>query len=170
MQKIWILFLIVFISCKKEELSLIDKWVLIDGQVYIEDLVSGKEYHYDHFGVNKDISYLTYINQPTLSIETIVKYKTTWEFKENGDFILNNKESLEFDKCGENYSILLNGVSRPFNAFTEDYKNGIIKVVIQEQSGSIVIRNIKWVNVVENRDIRWVNVLYFQQSKKISIN
>lgn len=159
MRKIWILFLIVFISCKKEELSLIDKWVLIDGQVYVEDLVSGKEYHYDHFGVNKDISYLTYVNQPTLSIETIVKYKTTWEFKENGNFILNNNELLEFDKCGENYDILLNGTSRSFNAFTEDYTDGIIKIVIQEQYGS-----------EDGRNIRWINVLYFQQSEKFSIN
>lgn len=161
MRKIWILFLIVFISCKKEELSLIDKWVLIDGQVYVEDLNSGKKYHYDHFNVDKNISYLTYINQYKFDIEIIEKYKTTWEFKENGDFILNNdiQNKLEYTICGDMVSILSNSTNRPIQAFTDDYKNGIIKVVVQEQYGS------------ENkRNIRWINILYFQQERKFSIN
>lgn len=140
MRKIWILFLIVFISCKKEDvynalgnkqLSLNDKWVLIDGQQYVE--YDGRNGYYNHFGYGKNKSWLTYGIKPSLDVENIERYKTTWEFRNDGSFILNGTTESTFSKFDERFQINIDGTSRPFIGNTVDYDNKIIKITVEEQ-------------------------------------
>ena len=161
--------LLLAVSCKKEEkpLHLFGKWVLTDGYLYVTNLETGEKTYYHHFGEGKTVSQLSGFNKPKFELEKIEINKTTWEFKKNMEFILNDNvdSPLYINVVGDNWTIIehpttgitmLGGSSRPFRAYSHDYKNNIIEIDIQEQYGSY-----------KGYNVQWSNILYF---KKISDN
>lgn len=149
---------LVFSGCEKEKhLKLCGKWVLIDGNLLVQDMQTGKLTKYHHFGDGKTISQLTGFNKTTFPIETIELNKTTWEFCSNNDFILNGDydRPMYINKMGEWLTIIehptsgismLGGSARPFTPYTYDYDNQILVIRIQLQVGSYQGHNIEWDN------------------------
>jgi hypothetical protein len=152
--------LILTVSCKKNnELTLAGKWVLVDGFLYVQDMETGQKVKYEHFGNGKTVSQLTGFNLPNFEFERIEQNVTTWEFKPNRDFILNDNYAapLYCQITGEWYTLtenpntnvrVLGGSARPFTPYTYDYKNKIIAIQIQNQVGSLNGRNIEWYNLL----------------------
>ena len=151
-----LLILLILSSCKKNnELNIFGKWILIDGTLYVDNMETGEKTQYQHFGPGKSRSQLSGFNKPTIPLEYLIKDTTTWEFKRNGDFILNNNvDSPMFcNMMGSFWSIIehptsgitmLGGSARPFESYTYDYKKKIMIVLIQEQVGSKDGYNVSW--------------------------
>jgi hypothetical protein len=147
---------LILTSCKKDnELNIYGTWVLVDGTLYVDNMETGEKTKYHHFADGKTRSQLSGFNKPTIGFEVLIKDSTTWEFKRNGDFILNgNVDSPMFCNIRGYYmSIIehptsgismLGGSARPFEAYTYDYKKKIMIIKIQEQVGSKDGRNIEW--------------------------
>lgn len=102
--------LLVF-SCKKSEIKPIEpiiqlepismsgEWLLVGGDMYIENLDNHSKTKYNHFDINKTISSLRYEGS-LYAVESLTNNVTTWTFKvpisipNYGDFIL-NKDTLK---------------------------------------------------------------------------
>ena len=86
-------FLLVFTSCKKEDIKpndqvevigeegivLYGEWKLLDGKMYVENMETGAHTVYDHFDPTKTTSSLRY-EGAQFEFETIEQGVTTWEF------------------------------------------------------------------------------------------
>lgn len=158
---------LIFTGCKKEELLTIKgKWVLIDANLYVQNMETYEQTKYRHFGDGKTVSQLTGFNEPKFPIETIEQNKTTWEFCSNNDFILNDDydRPMYINIVGQWTTIvehptsgisMLGGSARPFKAYTYDYDSEVIVIRIQQQVGSY-----------QGHNIEWDNELFFQRVRK----
>ncbi|MES2689540.1 MAG: hypothetical protein V4658_04010 [Bacteroidota bacterium] len=85
-----LLFISSFLfSCKKENqesYSLQGKWLLVNGEVYSENMENGGVIYYNHFSPTKLNSQMD-LSGLNLPIDFISQNKTTWQFEE--DFKLN---------------------------------------------------------------------------------
>jgi hypothetical protein len=169
MKKIFYLLvatLLIFSSCKKDnELNLYGTWVLVDGTLYTDNMETHEQIKYQHFGLGKTRSQLTGFTKATFPIEFLIKDTTTWEFKRNGDFILNNNidSPMYCNMTASNMTIIehpasgismLGGSARPIHAYTYDYEKKIIVVFIQDQIGSKDGYNIEWNNKLFFRKVK----------------
>jgi hypothetical protein len=176
-------------SCKKEiiepiieteevlEDSVIDvlgkDFVLIDGNLYMENMDNGQKVVYNHFGDGKAKSGMRAGNAEFESGELELDV-TTWSFRARGSmmlFILNGDslnpyEMTEYGagqhtiiehRNSSNYgdiTMKMGGSSKPFQGYTEDYENGIIKVHINEAYTTI-----------DGVQFTYFNELFFQEIK-----
>lgn len=170
MQKILLIlsFLTIFslISCKKDvnlrQNTIIGKWKLVDGKMYIEDLLSGDITTNRHFANRNKVSSLRY-DTTIYSLERIVRDSTIWTFKNSinnsntGEFWLNN-DSLNpygFNLTNSYMSIIENGTgpqklggsSRPITF--DEINNNKIYIFIQETYASIDGYNVRYYNRLE---------------------
>ena len=123
---IYLLFLILgvtFTSCKKEDIQptqpaieiapsveLSGKWLLVGGEMYVSNLTTDSDSVYSHFGPNKTVSSLRFMESPNFDIESIEINQTTWSFYDPqnvggfGEFVLNDNNSnpyaIEFSFAG----------------------------------------------------------------------
>jgi hypothetical protein len=145
---ILILALVFLFGCQKEKnLEIWGKWVLVDGEIYVENLETYEKIKYKHFGDGKTVSSMNAFSPPNYDIEKLEQNVTTWEFKPEGEFILNgdyehpmgidigeyNKTIIEHPTADEPDEIRLGGSARPFQAYTYDYDAGLIIVIIHEK-------------------------------------
>jgi len=153
------ILIIGFSSCKKEELdtpppsddstfievSILNKWVLVDATMYFRNLETNQWYSMSHFGPDRTVSSLRY-SGVMFEIERIEQFVTTWEFKAppsipgTGEFILDNDTInpygfymtahnwtiIEHPLCGENTQ--LGGSSRPINVYVIDENYIMIQI------------------------------------------
>jgi len=174
MKLIYLIFavLLVFTSCEKDELlTLQGTWVLVDGYVYVENMETYSKTKFHHFGDGKTVSQLTYCDPYVFDIENIQigDSATTWEFCTNGDFILNGdyNHPMYLNITGGYKTIIehpdfryteagihpLGGSARPFDSYTYDYEAKLMKVSIQNQTGTNKGYNIEWDNELIFRKI-----------------
>ena len=92
------LLLAVFTSCEKTEFEDLNRdtlegvdWELYSGRVYVENLETGEDYYYDHFGPNKTTSNLDIYGGSLSSIDSLTINQSKWYFS-NGSFILNGSK------------------------------------------------------------------------------
>jgi len=164
MKQLIILFIFgIFIStsCKKqeplksdneteivvEEIELYGKWILVGGQMYVEE--NGVKTVYEHFSPSKTVSSLR-IDGQIFDFEIIELNRTIWEFKrsdvnlEYGEFILNNDyyNPYGLNITNNNWTIIehpdsnipskLGGSSRPISAEIFNYEDKIVTFFVQE--------------------------------------
>jgi hypothetical protein len=159
-----------FFSCKKadiqpvkeetainQELSIYGKWLLIGGDMYVEDMDTHVKTKYNHFSTIKTTSSLRY-EGALFSIETLTNNATVWEFKQPinnsfyGDFILNNDTLNPYCLYVTTYNMSvtealnatsstmqMGGSSLPIEYSTSDFNNGIMDIKVFESF--IVINN-----------------------------
>lgn len=151
-----VLLVLLLSSCSKTDtLPLCGKWVLVSGNLYVETPATYAKEKYSHFGPNKTRSQLSGFNKPSFEFEKLIKDTTTWEFRKNGDFILNGDEDrpLFVNVTASNLTIIehptsgismLGGSARPISCSTYDYDNKIMSVIVQEQWGSYNGYNMVW--------------------------
>jgi len=141
-----------------ETLSVFGEWVLVGGNMYIENLETNVKTVYSHFDDNKSVSSLR-LEGNMFNIERIVKDSTVWTFiappniPNYGEFWLNN-DSLQpygFYLTTSNMSIVenntgdqqLGGSSRPLSAYLNGVPNQAT-FYIQEIYSSIGGENVKY--------------------------
>jgi len=130
MKKYVLLFLLslFLFSCKEREPAILGKWVLMDGQLYMENLRTYEKKRYNHFDSGKTVSSLD-IDGANDQFEVIHKGKTSWYFDIN-DFILNDTTTYEL--IYERYSIrIITGRAQIIQVL--ENKNGILKVKTGEK-------------------------------------
>lgn len=160
---IWlVIWFIGFTSCEKKELdyiqqqeqvvedgyevSIINKWLLIDGQMFFTNLATNEKTVMNHFGPNRTTSSLRYAGI-LFEIERLEQNITTWEFiyspntLGNGEFILNDDTEhpygfyitrdswriLEYPTSNAE-DMLLEGSARPFSAYVINDSTIIIQI------------------------------------------
>jgi len=154
---------LTFASCQKENIQpnpvevveieesgidLYGEWVLLDGQMFIENMETGANTVYDHFSPTKPTSSLRY-EGAQFEFETIEASVTTWEFV-GTEFILDNDSIQPYGLSVNNigWSIVehptataatmqLGGSSRPLSAVVESYGDNIVVFTVQEGYASI---------------------------------
>ena len=166
------------LSCKKESLqpvevpeteevfkvNLFDKWELVDGWIYFENIETGQKTKLSHFGPNKTTSSIRY-PYPWNGIEIIEKDQTTWEFRNIilgssiYEFVLNEQDTMaykhsssyksiiEHPQASSNSDMHLGGSTKPFSSWTEDGVN--IKIMVHKAYTTIDNYNYKYFNVLE---------------------
>ena len=171
------LFIIFASSCKKEDplipsngvfqgepsLSIYNEWLLIGGELHLENLETGETTVYNHFDNTNTVSSLRW-DGPMFEIERIVIDSTTWSFYEPvgdyGEFRLNNDSinSYGLNITKYNISIIENpystqqqmgGSSKPIIIEDEDYGSGIIWLHVHEQYMSDNGMNYKYYSVLK---------------------
>jgi hypothetical protein len=138
-----ILFVSITISCKKQEIPQPQTiqnttsvpfddargitFVIYDATLYMKNSTTGQLVHYDHFGAGNVISSLDPFGGPHVSLDTIIQNVTTWQFNQNGYFILNGTKSYPYNLFNNTQSVygLENGSARPITILrsTTDYMN-----------------------------------------------
>lgn len=164
-----------FSSCKKDELevitpqeqveetpevSLIGKWLLIDGQMFFTNLETNEKTVYNHFGPGRTVSSLRY-SGIIFEIEEIEQFVTVWEFGEPksipgyADFYLNydyehplavyitrdSRRIVEHPLTTNPEDMQLGGSARPFNDYVIDDHT----IMIQIQEGYETINGYNYV-------------------------
>lgn len=138
--------------------SMWGEFVIIDAVMYVDNHETGQKTVYQHFSSTKLVSSLR-MEGSIFDIETIEKNVTTYSFYQPinniGRFILNGDTTKLYavNYSGSNKTIienptsttqLMGGSARPFNGWTVDYTNRIIKIHIQEMKGSMNGYNINY--------------------------
>lgn len=131
------LFIFILVSCKKDEQvshTVQGKWLLVNGEVYMEDLEKGGITYYDHFSPTKLNSVMD-LSGSNLPIDYISQNKTTWDFQ--NDFVLN--DSLKYEVAYERYSIriyrLENGSARVL--MVDSISNDFVRFTVGERYQNI---------------------------------
>jgi hypothetical protein len=143
-----------------ETISVFGEWVLIGGNMYLENLETGETTVIPHFGGSTTVSSLRYEGS-LYDIEDLVVNTTTWTFiappsiPNTGEFWLNNDSANPYglNLTSSNMTIVenstgtqkLGGSARPLSA----YSNGIpnqANFYIQETYTSINGANYKYYN------------------------
>jgi len=152
----------------EEGILLYGEWILLDGQMYIENMDTGNKSVYDHFSPTKTTSSLRY-SGAQFEFETIEVGVTTWEFiaPQNswngyGDFILDNDTIQPYGLyiMDSNWSIVenpnatatnmqLGGSSRPITAVVVSYDDNIVEFTVQEAYESINGYNCNYYSVLK---------------------
>ena len=169
---ILILASLAFTSCKKEVIKPINQeieevapleegiilygeWILVSGQMYIENMETGEKTVYDHFSPTKTTSSLRY-SGTQFEFESIEQGVTSWEFcappnwNGYGEFILDGDTLQPYGLyvMDENWSIVehptatastmqLGGSARPLQAVVTDYTSQQVAFTVQEAYESI---------------------------------
>jgi len=134
-----------------KDFDIFNKWKLVDGYMYFDNLGTGQLTYKSHFGNDRKKSSLRF-DGVMYELEQITKFGTTWEFKPpyqipgNGQFILNGDDEQPYGLYITNNSIKivedpygeeqqLSGSARPlqFSYAGQDS----ISVIIQEAYESI---------------------------------
>lgn len=168
---------ISLISCKKDdttkpkltveepkELSIYGEWLLIGGDMYMENMETHVKTSYHHFNTTKTVSSTRYEGS-LFPIEIIENNKTTWAIYPpnmvpgNGVFILNSDtlNQYGFHVTTSNWTIIespltgktqMGGGSRPISATIVDYDEKIGEFTIEEGTTSIKNQNYTYFNVL----------------------
>jgi hypothetical protein len=149
--KIYIILLFTIIiscfSCKKDEPkthTVEGKWLLINGEVYIENMDKGGVMYYDHFSATKPNSAMD-LSGANLPIDFISQNKTTWEFEK--EFKLN--DSMTYEVAYERYSIRIYGL-----------ENGSARVLMID---SITDNFVRFTTGERRQNIGGTNSAYFSK-------
>ncbi len=139
-----LLFLTVaLISCKKQEIpepQTIQNtmsvpfddvrgitFTIYDATIYLKNLSTGQIKYYDHFGSGITMASLDPFNGPHVPLDTIIQNTTTWQFNQNGYFILNNIKYYPYKLFNTTQNVygLENGSARAITILrsTTDYMN-----------------------------------------------
>lgn len=163
---------LTFTSCKKESLTPVQnevieagtieegiliygEWKLVSGKMYIENMETGSNVVYDHFGPNKTTSSLRY-SGAEFEFETIEQNVTTWTFiappnytgygefwidsdsiQPYGLYILNDNWSVVEHPTATASTTQLGGSARPLLAEVVDYDSQTVTFIVQEAYESI---------------------------------
>lgn len=139
----------------KQEIRLYGKWLLVDGDMFMENMETHVKVKYSHFDGGKAESSLRYEGS-LYEIEDIVKNQTTWSFYEPpsvpnyGTFVLNSDtfNPYGFYVTKSNWTIVehptatsqttqMGGSARPIDSRVHDFNNKIITIIVQEGTTSI---------------------------------
>jgi|TARA_R110001583_G_scaffold3173_2_gene20724 hypothetical protein len=137
------LLLAVFTSCEKTEFEDLNRdtlegvdWELYSGRVYVENLETGEDYYYDHFGPNKTTSNLDIYGGSLSSIDSLTINQSKWYFS-NGSFILNGSKYYDYTSSGVGEKTQYNIVGvEPFssarNIIVLDLEENYMTVLVYE--------------------------------------
>lgn len=172
-----------FFSCKKtdiqpvkekvivQELSIYGKWLLVGGDLYMENMDNHIKTKYSHFDATKTTSSLRY-EGALFSIETLTNNVTIWQFKQPinsssyGDFILNNDTLNPYCLYVTTYNMSvtealnatsstmqMGGSSLPIEYSTSDFNNGIMDIKVFESFVEINNINYSYFSILKFKKI-----------------